>query len=286
MLTQTIMVNMTQSKLSAIIMRSEEKGREIRFEIIDAAGEAVDLTEYAVKFIMLKPDDNIVMTDAVNGVVTQTEQMTTAKGAGYYCIRLIDDDTVVYSGQGKVLIDDHVVDDETLQSISEVDGLIFPDDFLTTASSVAMIDDTGTSDDTTWSSNKISGEIAGSVAGLIDDTATNWDTTWSSDKIDSMIGRNDYSTTEKVVGKWIDDSSVYEKTYIFNTPLYISTSFTDSGIYSTNIGLILSIFGVHEDGTGYSDMMADPTLSGHTILGLKASEGHNIKTLILRYTKQ
>lgn len=187
MLTQTIMVNLTQSKLSAIIMRSEEKGREIQFEVIDAAGEAVDLTEYAVKFIMLKPDENIVMTDAVNGVVTQTEQMTTAKGAGYYCIRLLDDDTVVYSGQGKVLIDDHVVDDETLQSISEVDGLIFPDDFLTTDSPVAMIDDTDTSADTTWSSNKISGEISTSAAGIIDDNATDTDTTWSSDKISSEL---------------------------------------------------------------------------------------------------
>lgn len=160
MLTQTIMVDLTQSKLSAIIMRSEEKGRQIQFDIIDAAGEAVDLTEYAVKFIMLKPDENIVMTDAVGGVVTQTEQMTTAKGAGYYCIRLIDDDTIVYSGQGKVLIDDHVVDDETIQSISEVDGLIFPDDFLTTDSPVAMIDDNATDTDKTWSSDKIASELS------------------------------------------------------------------------------------------------------------------------------
>lgn len=161
MLTQTITVNLTQSKLSAIIMRSEEKGREIRFEVIDEAGEAVDLTEYAVKFIMLKPDENVVMTDAVGGVVTQSEQMTAVKGVGYYCIRLIDDDTVVYSGQGKVLIDDHVVDDETLQSISEVDGIIFPDDFLTIDSPVAMIDDNTTSAESTWSSDKISDELAG-----------------------------------------------------------------------------------------------------------------------------
>lgn len=170
MLTQTIMVNLTQSKLSAIIMRSEEKGREIQFEVIDAAGEAVDLTEYAVKFIMLKPDENIFMTDAVNGVVTQTEQMTTAKGAGYYCIRLLDDDTVVYSGQGKVLIDDHVVDDETLQSISEVDGLIFPDDFLTVDDHFAIIDDDTISTDSTWSSDKIESElqaISANVSNLV-----------------------------------------------------------------------------------------------------------------------
>ena len=223
MLTQTIMVNMTQSKLSAIIMRSEEKGRQIDFEIIDEAGESVDLTEYAVKFIMLKPDGNIVMADAVSGVVTQTEQMTTAKGAGYYCIRLLDDDTVIYSGQGKVLIDDHVVDDETLQSISEVDGLIFPDDFLTTDSPVALIDDTDTSADTTWSSSKISGEISGSVAGLIDDNTTDTDTTWSSDKISSELANINpdiiYSNIAQKIGTWFGND-LWKKTYIDDIASY------------------------------------------------------------------
>lgn len=220
MLTQTIMVNLTQSKLSAIIMRAEEKGREIQFEVFNEAGEAVDLNDYAVKFIMLKPDENIVMTDAVNGVVTQTEQMTTAKGAGYYCIRLIDDDTVVYSGQGKVLIDDHVVEDETLQSISEVDGLIFPDDFLTTDSPVALINDTDTSADTTWSSSKISNEI--DDHSEIDDNITSSSATWSSSKISDEISdaigsidippAREYSAAEKVVGKWFNQD-LYAITY-------------------------------------------------------------------------
>lgn len=225
MLTQTIMVNLTQSKLSAIIMRSEEKGREIQFEIIDAAGEAVDLTEYAVKFIMLKPDENIVMTDAVGGVVTQTEQMTTAKGAGYYCIRILDDDTVIYSGQGKVLIDDHVVDDETLQSISEVDGLIFPDDFLTTDSPVALIDDTDTSAETTWSSYKISGEISTSVTGLIDDNSTDTDTTWSSDKISTELGNINpdiiYSNIAQKIGTWFG-RDLWKKTFEDDIASYVN----------------------------------------------------------------
>ena len=133
MLTQTIEINLTQSKLSSIIMRSEEKGREIAFSVIDEAGDPVALEDYSVKFLMLKPDDNVIYADVVSGVLTQTEQMTTSKGAGYYCIRIIDAGTVIYSGQGRVLIDDHVIDDETLDSISEVDGLIFPDDFASKA---------------------------------------------------------------------------------------------------------------------------------------------------------
>lgn len=160
MVTQTITINLTQSRLAPIIMRSEEKGREIQFEVIDEAGEPEDLTGYSLKYMQLKPDGNVVYADLASGILTQTEQMVTSKGKGYYCIRIMDDDTIIYSGQGPVVIDDHVIDDETLESISEVDGLVFPDDFYTRDDNVAVIDDNLTTTDKTWSSSKISSEIA------------------------------------------------------------------------------------------------------------------------------
>ncbi|MBQ1296571.1 MAG: hypothetical protein IIY21_21175 [Clostridiales bacterium] len=159
MVTQTITINLTQSRLAPIIMRSEEKGREFQFDVINEAGEPEDLTGYDLKFMMLKPDDNVVYADLASGILTQSEQMTTSKGKGYYCIRIMDDDTIIYSGQGPVVIDDHVIDDETLDSISEVDGLVFPDDFYTKDDNVALIDDNVTSTEKTWSSSKIASEI-------------------------------------------------------------------------------------------------------------------------------
>ena len=250
MVTQTITINLTQSRLAPIIMRSEEKGREIQFEVINEAGEYEDMTGYSLKFMMLKPDENVVYADLASGILTQTEQMTTSKGKGYYCIRILDEDTIIYSGQGPVVIDDHVIDDETLESISEVDGYVFPDDFATedqiesvvenlgfakiaddhqntteTWSSEkiaqqaavmadALIADNQIAEDHTWSSDKINNEL--NTKAEIDDEHTLSTDTWSSSKISDEISNIEfldiYSTSEKIVGKWIDNTDLYEKT--------------------------------------------------------------------------
>lgn len=188
MLTQTIKTTMTQKKLSDIIFRSEEVGREIQFDIYEEDGETlVDLTGITMRFIMLKPDGNVVYATCSNGTLTQTAQMTTAKGTGFYCLRLSTDDVLIYSAGGRVLIDDHVVANENLNSISEVDGLVFPDDFLTTDSGVAVIDDTHQNYTETWSSEKIA-QYAGVMADrLIADNQIALDHTWSSDKINSEL---------------------------------------------------------------------------------------------------
>lgn len=163
-------MNLTQKQLDPILFRTEETGREIEFTLLDPDGTAYDLTDYELKFTMLKPDGNVIYQDLSGGVLTQTEQMTTARGIGYYAIRVSDHDTLIYTGQGKVVIDDHVITDETLNSISEVDGLTFPDDFLTVEDHVAVIDDTVTTTEKTWSSSKISDEIE-NVSVVVSKTA-------------------------------------------------------------------------------------------------------------------
>lgn len=266
MVTQTITINLTQSRLAPIIMRSEEKGREIQFDVIDEAGEPEDLTDYSLKFMMLKPDGNVVYADLTSGILTQTEQMTTSKGKGYYCIRIMDDDTIIYSGQGPVVVDDHVIDNETLESISEVDGYVFPDDFATvdqietvveslgfakiadnhqntteTWSSEkiaqqaavmadALIADNQIADDHTWSSEKIDYELTGKA--VIDDETTSSEYTWSSSKIDDALDDievlDNYSETEKIVGTWIDGKTLFEKTFKL-------TNISGSGYYDTGV---------------------------------------------------
>lgn len=213
-------MNLTQKQLDPILFRTEETGREIEFTLLDPDGTAYDLTDYDMKFSMLKPDGNFIYQDLSAGILTQTEQMTTARGIGYYAIRVSDQDTLIYTGQGKVVIDDHVITDETLNSISEVDGLTFPDDFLTVDSPVAVIDDTVTTNNKTWSSSKIINAIGDAVEDfhdfVIDDEAITPQATWSSDKLYAMFNsiKHDYSTAEQIVGKWIDGSAVYEKTIV------------------------------------------------------------------------
>lgn len=94
-----------------------------------------------------------------------------------------------------------------------------------------------------------------------------------------------YSTEEKVVGTWIDGSTVYEKVIHFSPEISITTSFASCGVDSTNMDKMIYIYAIHPDGTGYGDVMADPSLSNHTLLGLKASTQHTTEYIIIRYTK-
>lgn len=256
MVTQTITINLTQSRLAPIIMRSEEKGREIQFEVINEAGEPEDLTGYSLKFMMLKPDDNVVYADLASGILTQTEQMTTSKGKGYYCIRILDDDTIIYSGQGPVVIDDHVIDDETLESISEVDGYVFPDDFATVdqiediieSLGFAKIDDTHQNYTETWSSETIMQKIESGANDLIHDNQIALDHTWSSEKINTelngkaMIDDNTVSSQDT----WSSSKIQSEMPGITQSILYTAESMADTVINVDLSGYDLYIFHVND----------------------------------------
>ena len=268
MITQTITATLTQSRLSDIIFRSQEAGRQIKFDMLQEDGEtALDLTGLTLRFLMEKPDHNFIYADTVAGVLTQSEQMTTAKGTGYYTLEVTDsNDVFIYSGQGRVLIDDHVVSDEDIESVSEVNGLQFPDDFYTTDTPVAIINDLTANtyetwssskisssiadacgeiidDDTqggttTWSSNKIKDEILNDVADLIDDDGESTQTTWSSDKIADELAaispETVYSTTPQKIGKWVDNKDVYEVVMEF-TPAHSLIAGNWDDIYSNPI---------------------------------------------------
>lgn len=98
-----------------------------------------------------------------------------------------------------------------------------------------------------------------------------------------------YSKSEQACGQWIDGSTIYKKTIEFSTPLGVSyNSVTDTTIDTTNIGLVIRSIGINADGTNYGTLLADPTRSSHTVLGLQANRNGanaNIKYLILEYTK-
>ena len=220
MLTQIIEGSIMTPKLDDIVMRTGETNRIIIFRLLDGKGEAITSEDYSMEFIMQKPDGNFVIQTL--GTITDgfylhtVEQMATAGGVGYYTLRITDNDDLIYTAHGSVIVDDNTLSDGDIESISEVNGLRFPDDFLTTDSPVALIDDTDTSTGTTWSSSKISNEI--DEHSEIDDDTTSTDSTWSSNKITEAIGSinippaREYSAVEKVVGKWFNQD-LYAITY-------------------------------------------------------------------------
>lgn len=237
MILQTIKLPFDAGTADTIYTKQGETGRGIWFDLPFLIGEE-ELPDYKAEFIAVKPDETFVIEDAaltnhgdgedLHSVcyLTLPEQVSAAKGTGSYILKVYDDahdSDLIYSAAGGLYVDDHLLLDSMIESIAEVNGYNFPDDFLTIGDLTALINDSVTAEDTTWSSHKIDEEITDAAAalqddidGLIDDNATSADTTWSSQKISSSLAPAlEFSTTEHVVGKWINGKPVYEKTIFF-----------------------------------------------------------------------
>ena len=98
-----------------------------------------------------------------------------------------------------------------------------------------------------------------------------------------------YSEEEREVGVWRDGKPLYQRTWVFSSGLTVSyNSWTNTSIDSTDIENIVSVNATHNDGTCYEGIMADPTRSSHTLVGLQTSRNNNdasVKILTLQYTK-
>ena len=98
-----------------------------------------------------------------------------------------------------------------------------------------------------------------------------------------------YSTTEKEVGCWTDGKPLYQRTWEFPSSVLVSySSWTNTAIDSSDIENIITVKAKHADGTCFEGIMANPTVSGHTLVGLQTTRNGaeaNVKTLTLQYTK-
>lgn len=197
MIVQTIEISMTKGRAADILAHVGEEGREIEF-IPDVELSADDHT---AEIDTVKPDGTFTMTTCSIGadghiIAPITPQAVAVKGLCHYIIKIYNDDIVIYSACGSLWVDDHLITDDMIESIAEVNGYRFPQDF-------ATLEDIPSADD------------------FIDDNAVVTDKTWSSDKINNELSNliSEYTTSDKVVGKWIDNKPVYEISYIRNTAM-------------------------------------------------------------------
>lgn len=97
-------------------------------------------------------------------------------------------------------------------------------------------------------------------------------------------GGHSYSTSEQVVGTWIDGSTIYERTFELQSQLTVSSStWTSSGISADGISKIMSVelFGVSNyQGGGLANIQNDVIMLQTT----RNSDAY-VKELSLRYTK-
>jgi hypothetical protein len=98
---------------------------------------------------------------------------------------------------------------------------------------------------------------------------------------------HNYSTTEQVVGTWIDGKPIYEKTYEFATALTInSTSYIHSGITPANIKSLIGMPDIIDVHGQSAPIMAGLYSDGEIALAsLNTAYSIDLKYLIIRYTK-
>ena len=226
MVVQTIQISFSSYAADTIRIHTGETGREILFvPDMEISGT------YSADFIVIKPDDTFVIAAATitDGKINVEipEQAGAVAGAGHYILKIYDSGEVcIYSASGGFMVDDHLLTDGIIESVAEVYGYNFPQDFALKSEIPDIddiIDDETTGIDSTWSSKKITEEIAAASpdpSAFIDDNAVLYDKTWSSEKISYELGNipayDVYTTTEQPVGRWIDGRTVYQKTYVAN----------------------------------------------------------------------
>ena len=178
-------------------------------------------------------------------VITIPTQATVVKGLARYsicCYGEVETEThLLYSAEGPLWVDDDLITEEMIQSVAEVNGYTFPQDFVTIDMLSEIIpealpaeygfylraaQDTG---DPEWAPIDMPypgygpSDAGKSLTVNADGTNVEWK------KVQHV-----YSTQEQVVGKWIDGSTVYEKTFsgtTSSTSTYLpNTSDVDSVI--------------------------------------------------------
>lgn len=87
-----------------------------------------------MKFQLYKPDGNFIIKDADTVTseyveVELDEQTTASAGVGYADLKLTSNGVVIYTCHVSITIDTPVATDETIVSLSMIDGYVFPDDF-------------------------------------------------------------------------------------------------------------------------------------------------------------
>lgn len=294
MIVASIPITFKSGRAADLLGHMTETGREYEFvpdvELPEGCSAAIEI---------VKPDGMFVIKECgiVEGniVVILPAQALAVRGLAHYIIRITTaDDKIIFSAAGSIWVDDALITDGLLQSISEVYGLTFPDDFLTAADLAnyvtidqlrAALADYALKTDIIDVAANPSGAAADDLAKI---------------KIGSGIYKipdplDSYSTEEHIAGRWIDGSVIYEKTISFTPPsnnyVTVTTGITDFDKCISYSGIVMLNSGIFEDinynrpdsgnSTYYTAITADGNIFFRTY---EATAGTVYITM--RYTKE
>ena len=217
MIAQEVSINFWDSTGPDIIIHQGEKGREIEF-IPDIALP----NGAAAQIVIVKPDKTFTISnctiDNYEHIIAEIpEQAGAVIGLAHYIIKITDTDTLVYSASGGIWVDDALLTDAMIESVAEVNGYVFPDDFLTSADLADYVTD----DDLTAALTPyaLKSEIIDVVANPSGAAAADL----SKIKIGSDVYKipdplQIYSTQEHIMGQWIDGRPIYARTFTGSMP--------------------------------------------------------------------
>lgn len=261
MIVASIPITFKSGRAADLLGHMTETGREYEFvpdiTLPEGCSAAIEI---------VKPDGMFVIAECSivegNIIVTLPDQALVVRGLAHYIIRITTaDDKIIFSAAGSIWVDDALITNEMLESISEVYGLVFPDDFLTSAdlANYVTIDDLRAALSDYALKTDIIDVVANPSGAAVSDL--------SKIKIGSEIYKipdplNIYSTQEHIVGLWINGSTVYEKTII--VPFASYNANTGTPIWNnTGIDALVSSNGDFYDGTRhycFSGAYTEPNL--------------------------
>lgn len=125
---------MNKEPATPILARYGETARQISIAVWNSEDETtISLDNYSVTMQLYKPDGNFVIKPVTpsSGKVTITldEQCTAVAGMSFLDLKISDANGVIYTCHALVLVDTPVATDDVIESLSMVNGYIFPDDF-------------------------------------------------------------------------------------------------------------------------------------------------------------
>lgn len=237
-----------------LVLRKGDVGGTVHFTVPDLTGIT------SADFRLIKPDGTFVVKSGAivqNTVIVQiTEQMCTVYGSGIYNLELKASGVSVYTAIGRCLIDKNIDLNDYAASVAEVNGLVFPDDFLTSTDLSAYA------------------------------TKTYVDTSIASIHVYTPPS---YSTVEQKTGrKWIDNKDIYEKTIVFENAVSVSyNNWTNLNVASTGVDHLIKSH-ASDVGVCWGCVNISKTVnSGYlSALTTRNADSINIKYLTIEYTKE
>lgn len=214
MITQEIPISLLMEPQKNLIFRKGDFGNQIKINFPDLTGIT------SAEFRLIKPDDTFIVSSGEiienDILITITEQMSVKSGLCIFNLRLINDSSNIYTYVGRALIDDNINLDDYAESVAEVNGLIFPDDFLT---------------ETDLSQYATKAYVNTAIAEIPKFTPIS------------------YSLEEQNTGiKWVDGKPIYQKTFIITqndtwedlTSLNIDNCIEQKGTFNSTSGACLA----------------------------------------------